>query len=167
MSVCCRSVFWLCLIANCFLPLLLVVLLPYVFSWWGNRGSGTSPPCSAGTLYTSRGPKSHVFFAVALPKSSHEKLIPFVIASNRFPACETACQQISASVRNVSKPAICNYCIHWGIRTNGTQKDWPGLRYRCAYANRPQIQVTFRSQEQTRALLNFKMSLEDCSRWPK
>lgn len=62
------------------------------------------------------------FFAVALPKSSHEELIPFVIASNRFPARETAHQQISASVRNVSKPAICNYGIHWGIRTNGTQK---------------------------------------------
>lgn len=131
-------------------------------SLFGRSWQLYASPCSAGTLYTSRGPKSHVF-VVVFPKSNHEKLIQFIIASNLFPACVTACQQITASVRNVSKPTICNYCIHWGSR-QWTHEDWPGLCSPCAYANRPQIQVTFSSQEQTRALLNFKMSFEDCSR---
>lgn len=82
-------------------------------------------PGSAGTLYTSQGPKNHVFVVVFL-KSNHEKLIPFVIASNLFPACVTACQQITASVQNGSKPTICNYCIHWESR-QWTHEDWPGL----------------------------------------
>lgn len=131
----------------------------------GDRGSFTWPllpldRCSDPEI------RRVMFFVVVFPKSNHEKLIQFVIASNLSPACVTACQQINASVRNVSQPTICNYCIHCESR-QWTHKDWPGLCYRCAYANRLQIQVTFSSQEQTTTLLNFKMSFEDYFQLPK
>lgn len=61
------------------------------------------------------------------PRENNEQSFPAV--------CGTACQQLTASVLNVSIP-ICNYFMHLRF-AEWTHKDWPRLCYRCAYANRP------------------------------